>query len=104
MITKKFNEQSESYLIWEQKAYDESHIDSINQYYMGQDCISMTNERFITEIFKLDEQSTDYSPLVCSIEGDPSSASWSAQQCPTSACVRQIGVLDERRVLVHLST
>ena len=90
MIAKKYNEQSESFTFWKRKTFELHHYDSDDRERMYDKCDAVTNDKFMETIFQLDGQSTDYSPLVCSIKGDPSSAAWIAQEYPASVTSEQL--------------
>jgi hypothetical protein len=82
MNDKKFNKQSENFIYWERKASEAIGDDFTDRLENNEVCISMTNDKFMRDIFNFKILSPDYSALVCSIKGDPTSAAWIAQQYP----------------------
>ena len=82
MNNKKFNKQSENFIYWERKASEAIGDDFTDRLENDEVCLSMTNDKFMRGIFNSKILSADYSALVCSIKGDPTSAAWIAQQYP----------------------
>ena len=61
MNDKKFNKQSENFIYWERKASEAIGDDFTDRLENDEVCISMTNDKFMRDIFNFKILSADYS-------------------------------------------